>query len=429
MRCLIFLIIFAFITKRVLAEETHHEMGMMEQSHMSSLFCASPNESLDLLTGMCLVAPTGEKEFGSLMTHGNLFLVGISQEGPRGEDKFAAPNMLMFDYQKNNKSSHTFGINLMLTFEKWTFPKEGYPELFQIGEKNSDGEPYIDAQHPHSSPVMGLTLSDTYRWDDNSKDRLKIFFSPRGQTTEGPIAFMHRNTGMVNPDAPLGHHVGQDVGHISSTVLGAELYKEKTSLEVSAFHGTEPEPDVVELKLGALDSGAARIGYQLSEKMLGLVSFAYVHQPEPDEEQIKFYRRYSVSLYNEWQVTDYWKGYNTFIYGRVENYDLIPDLTSFLEEFAFFRKPMTIWGRIEVLQRTPGQLAVSADDLAHPEWITEATLGYSHHLVSFANMDFQAGVSVSKYFISNTLTEAYGNDPWAGKIFLQISGMKMHPEK
>ena len=403
-----------------------HDMSMENNSaSLPSLFCMNPNESLDLLTGMCSQLFDLKSKSESFMLHGNVFLVGISQEGPRGEDGFALPNMLMLDYQNNSGSAHTLGVNLMLTIEKWTFPKDGYPELLQIGEKNADGDPYIDAQHPHSSPIMGLTFSDTYRWDQSSKSHAKFFFAPRGQTTEGPIAFMHRNTGMVNPDAPLGHHIGQDVGHISSTVLGAALYWQKMSLEISAFNGTEPEPDVVELRMGPLDSGAVRVGYQLSEKMLGLISFAYVNEPEPDEPQVGFYRRYSASLYNEWHFSDSWKLYNTFIYGRVENYDLIPNLSSFAEEFAFNKKPMTIWGRIEILQRAPEQLQVVVPAPENADWISEVTLGYTHHLASAMNMDFQLGASVSKYFIPSILKEAYGSDPWAGKIFIQTSGMKM----
>lgn len=405
-------------------DHDHDMMDMDDMSSMSSLFCPEDQQALDLLSGMCFTLPQHGKEFSDTMIHGNLFVVGISQEGPRGDDRFASPNMLMADYGKSFSSGHTLGVNLMLTAEKWTFPTEGYPELFQIGEENHDGVPYIDHQHPHSSPIMGLTFSDVYRWNDNTKNYLKVFFAPRGQTTEGPIAFMHRSTGVVNPDAPLGHHVGQDVGHISSTVLGGAVYLGKFSLELSAFHGQEPSPDVVELQMGPLDSGAARLGYQLAEKMLALASFAYVGNPEHNDPEIKFYRRYSLSFYNEW-TWDSWNAANTFIFGRIENMDLTSELSSFAEEFALNKKPMTLWGRLEVLQRTPDELMVDADNPGHAEWITMATLGYTHLLTSFSNMDLQLGASVSKYFIPGVFHDAYGNDPWAGKIFLQLSGMKM----
>jgi len=412
---------------QVFAQTMQHHDAMVEMNHSNSpsLFCMKSHEVLDLFTGMCSPLPIQGKETGHNMIHGNLFLVGISQEGPRGRDQGAAPNMLMLEHLSNSNSRHSLGVNLMLTFEKWTFPKEGYPELLQIGEKNHEGIPYIDAQHPHSSPIMGLTFSDTFRWNDSTKDYMRFFFAPRGQNTEGPIAFMHRNTGMVNPDAPLGHHIGQDVGHITSTVLGTSVNLGDTSWEVSAFHGAEPSPDVVDLQLGPLDSGATRIGHQFGENTLGLISFAYIRNPEPDEPEITFYRRYSASLYSEWGTDSEWKSYNTFIYGRVENYDLIPGLNSFAEEFAFKKQPMTLWGRIEVLERAPKQLQVNVTDPEHPRWVTAATLGYTHHLLSLSDVDFQAGLSVSKYFIPSDFRDAYGTDPWAGKIFIQVSGMKI----
>jgi len=425
-----FILIFS-LSQTLFAEEMSGHESTTNKKHPSvhSLFCSNKSDALDLSTGICVLLPAHNLESENSMIHGNLFLVGISQEGPRGDDRFAAPNMLMFDYKKNYKSSHALGINLMLTVEKWTFPKEGYPELFQIGEKNDEGVPYIDAQHPHSSPIMGLTFSDTYRWDDSSKDHVKFFFAPRGQSTEGPIAFMHRNTGMNNPDAPLGHHIGQDIGHITSTVLGTSLHLGTHSLEVSAFHGEEPAPDVVNLTMGALNSGAIRLGHQFGKKTLGLISFAYVQDPEPDEPEISFYRRYSASFYCEWDTGTLWKAYNTFIYGRVENYDLIPGLNSFVEEFSFTNMPMTAWGRIEVLERAPQQLLITSTDPTDATWITATTLGYTHHLTRWSDLDLQAGISVTKYFIPSSFTDAYGTDPWAGKLFLQFSGMKMYPSQ
>lgn len=40
-------------------------------------------------------------------------------------------------------------------FERWTFHEEGYSDLLKIGERDSNENPYIDAQHPHSSLLAG----------------------------------------------------------------------------------------------------------------------------------------------------------------------------------------------------------------------------------------------------------------------------------
>src|SRR5262249_40495780 len=145
-----------------------------------------------------------------MMFHMNTFGVYTSESGLRGRHEVSAPNMFMADLFKPVGTMHLLGIEFMGTLEKWTYPEAGYPELLQVGERNASGQPFVDAQHPHSTPIMGLTLSDTLALGD--KKQLKLFAAPRGESTEGPVAFMHRVTGMVNPDAPLGHHIGQDVG-------------------------------------------------------------------------------------------------------------------------------------------------------------------------------------------------------------------------
>src|SRR6185312_14267064 len=176
----------------------------------------------DITQGMCEPLAMPGMPMKMAMLHGNIFGTRVWQQGPRGRDAWASTSMVMGDLGTSVGERHYLSAEVMLTAEKWTFPDQGYPLLMQIGEQNSQGTPFIDAQHPHSSPIMGLSFSDTITLE-NGKDFLKFSFAPRGESTDGPVAFMHRATGMVNPDAPLGHHIGQDVGHITSTVLAGAL--------------------------------------------------------------------------------------------------------------------------------------------------------------------------------------------------------------
>ena len=299
------------------------------------------------------------------MVHGSAFFVQNFTEGPRGKNQFSVPNMLMADAGNSFGSKHYINLNLMLTFEKWTFSDKGYPELLQIGEEDANDQPYIDAQHPHSSPIMGLTLSDTIKLS-GEKSYLKLFFAPRGQTTEGPIAFMHRATGMNNPDAPLGHHIGQDVSHITSTVVGASLGLGKTNIEFSAFHGAEPEPTEVDLPIGKINSYAARAIYQFNDDFYAMISGSYAKDPEPHEQAIKKVNRYSASIYYDKKFPSMWMFHNSLIFGQVHNYDHISKLRSFNEEFLFHAMdlPHNIWGRIEVLERGANELLISTSNEA-----------------------------------------------------------------
>ena len=415
------------------AQESHSEHGSVPMSadSTSHQMPMSPGDCKEMMkwdysTASCQPVPMAGMPMKMWMIHGNAFFVQNFEEKPRGDNKFAVPNMIMGDVGKSvGNYAHYINLNLMLTFEKWTFPEDGYPELLQIGEKNENDEPYIDAQHPHSSPIMGLTLSDTISLD--SDKYLKIFFAPRGQATDGPIAFMHRPSGMSNPSAPLGHHVGQDLSHITSTVLGTALDLDKHRIELSTFNGTEPEPSKVDLPIGELNSYATRLIHKFSDNTFAMASAAYVKSPEKDDSTLDHLWRYSASLYNHFALQNGWMISNSLIYGQVNGYEHISSLKSFLEEFWIHsEKPYSFWGRLEVLERTSGQLEIpSSGDSLDPHWITAITLGHTYDLKKYAYGKLSAGISVTKNFLPTEFKDAYGGDPWGGRVFLQIQGMKM----
>lgn len=379
----------------------------------------SSMEAWDYGTSMCIPLPM--PGMSMVMAQGNAFLAQVEQTGPRGRDSLAMPNMFMFDAGQSLGDQQYINVDVMGTFEKWTLPTQGYPELLQIGETNQQGMPFMDAQHPHSSPLMGLTFSDTLALG-SGKDILKVFFAPRGESTDGPVAFMHRKTAMVNPDAPLGHHIGQDVGHISSTVLGASLHLRDSTLEASAFHGLEPIPTAVDLPMGPLDSLAFRWIQAWNERFYTMASFASVQNPERDPAQnLKVYRS-SASAYTDFSLAEGWDFANSLIYGLINNYDGTASLNSFSEEFLFHKMQNDFWGRLEMLQRTPAELEISTSSPLQPAWVQTLTLGYTRNLHSWDIGQIGVGASVTSYFLPEEFKSTYGSWPWAAKIFLQFQG-------
>lgn len=281
-----------------------------------------------------------------VMLHANSFIMQTVEEKPRGQDAISVPNMMMLDIGSSLGDRHYVNLEVMATLERWTFPRDGTPELLQLGESKDDGTLYLDAQHPHSSPLMGLTLSDTVSIGSDL-GHAKIWIAPRGESTDGPIAFMHRPTGMVNPDAPLGHHIGQDAGHISSTVLGGLLNVKDWTLEFSTFHGAEPEPMNVDLPLGSPDSYAMRLSENLSAHLLAMASAAYVKSPEPDDPTLDHIWRYSVSLYADAKLDGGWRISDAVIWGLINSYDHVSALNSFAEEFWLHRGPQNYWAALK----------------------------------------------------------------------------------
>ncbi len=396
-------------------EEHHHSMGPSECGEM---------EVWDYSMAMCTPLAMKDMPMKMLMLHGNSFFTQTVQEGARGRNAFTVPNMFMADIGSSFGDHHYISLDFMGTLERWTYPNGGYPELLQIGEENGDHIPYLDAQHPHSSPIMGLTLSDTISFG-SGKDHVKLFFAPRGETTDGPIAFMHRPTGMVNPDAPLGHHIGQDVGHITSTVLGASLRLSDTTFEMSTFNGTEPEPTKVDLPIGNPNSYAARLIEQFTPSFYAMTSAAYIKNPDAHNPDLDHLWRYSASLYNDHSYENGWAIHNAFIWGLINYYDNTSALNSFSEEFWLHKNGANIWSRIDVLQRTPAELVITSSSPNDPKWVTAVTFGYTHKIAAWESAEVGLGTSVTKDFLPNDYQSAYSGNPLTGKIFLRVSGMKM----
>jgi hypothetical protein len=395
----------------------------LEHSH-ETLGCDAM-EVWDYSMAMCMPLAMKDMPMKMAMFSGHGFLIQNFSKKPRGRNAFAAPNMFMLDVGSSVGDSHYINLDIMGTLEKWTFPEQGYPELLQIGEENENHEAFLDAQHPHSSPIMGLTLSDTISLHNN-KDHIKIWFAPRGQASEGPVAFMHRKTSTYNPDAPLGHHIGQDVGHISSTVVGTSLRLADTTIEISSFNGTEPEPTKVDLPMATPNSYSARLIQQFNANLYAMSSASFVKEPEVHDPDLDHIWRYSASLYSRIHFESGWVFQNAFIWGLVNFYDHASSLNSFGEEFLLQKHASNIWGRIEAVQRTPEQLQIAVPtDANKGRWVTALTLGYTHKVFSIETADFGLGGSVTQDFLPSEFHDAYGGNPFSARIYLQAQGMKM----
>ena len=379
----------------------------------------------DVSMVMCMPLASPEMPMSMFMVHGNLYGNRVWQSGPRGRSDFYSTNMIMLDGGRSFLGTHYLNLDVMLTSELWTVPAQGYPLLLQIGEVDRLGRPFRDAQHPHSSPLMGVTLSDTIRLGE-SRDLIKIFFAPRGEVTDGPLAFMHRLTGIVNPNAPLGHHIGQDVGHISSTVIGASLKQSGHRFEFSIFSGVEPKPTQVDLPLNRPDSFAFRYVREFSPQLMAMTSFARLGSKHEGTQEGLSQHRYSLSFYQEVELNQVWKLYHTFIYGGISHLDGTPFLSSFLDEILVKNQVHRFWGRLEILQRTPAQLQLLDQfDSPRRQWVTALTLGYSRRMLEWQGVELMIGGLITQNFIPQNFNPAYQSHPWSGQVFLQLGGMQM----
>jgi len=387
--------------------------------------CAE-NEAWDNGMGMCMPAASASASQFVTSAQFNAFGVFGAAQGPRGISDLSAPNMFMLDAGKTLGTRQFLNLDLMGTTELWTYPRHGYPALLQIGEERSDGSPFVDAQHPHSSPIMGLTLSDTISLD--SLRTLKLFVAPRGESTDGPVAFMHRESARDNPDAPLGHHVGQDVGHISSTVLGIQLDLGRIIIEASAFNGTEPMPTKVDLPIGTPNSEALRVTYELAPAHRVMASWAHVEQRDSQYPGTSSATWTSASLYDHFTPDNALTIDHTFIVGSITRYPAGATLTSFLDEAVWQRGSSDFWGRIELLQRLRSELEIPApvaDKIDEERWVSAFTLGYTHWSTPAAALQVGLGTALTMDVLPKAWAPAYGGrNPLTIRVILQIRGSR-----
>jgi len=361
--------------------------------------------------------------------HLNQYLIGITETGPRGRTAFSAPNMFMLTFQQKIAKCNSVKVQWMGTTDKWSVPSSGTPELLQTGEANQAGVPYVDAQHPHSSPVMGLTFAEVHCFGKDGKNSFTISFSPRGEATAGPEAFMHRASAEGNQNAPLSHHL-QDVFHIMSTVLAAKLDIGKWTIEGSIFSGQEPSPAEVNLDMHRFDSYGVRVDRKLNDHFTIGTSLASVLEQNRvplDQTPANSIR---TTLIASWLYTNHpFRGgtINTSsIFGRgsEEGYAL----NSFLEELRMNfgeQERDRVFSRFEVLQRTPNQLEVHiVGDGKHPEWVKAFTLGYERNLGTRGGATFYGGTSITRSFVPTDFKATYGMNPLSAEIHLRVTFSK-----
>lgn len=382
-------------------------------------FCP-PNQHWDDGMQMCMPDDSGKL---NLILHGNQFIFGDYQSGPRGAFKTSAPNMAMVDLSYKFKEHNTLVLNIMADTDYWLVPKEGTPELFQIGDFHNNGQPFVDAQHPHSSPLMGLTLSDILDLNTNGTKRLIFFFAPRGEATAGPENFMHRPSAVGNPFVPLDHHLS-DWTHVSSTVVGGNLIINNTSLEASAYSGVEPAPDRVDLDVHPIDSFAFRANQEITKNVSVGVSYTNVFQQPPNGIIVQGEPSERNQYVSAWVTTqDQIKGgsLNTSsIYGQ----ELRPaqfSLTSFLEELDYQRNKNRFYGRVECLQRTSQELLIPSETPNDPQWICAYTGGYERTIIRHENYNMYAGGAFTKDSIPSSFAPTYGSkNPNGGAFGIRI---------
>ena len=161
--------------------------------------------------------------------------------------------------------------------------KRGYPLLLATGETADGRTELVDRQHPHDA-FMELAASYSHPLGEGVSGF--VYFGLPGEPALGPTTFMHRFSGMANPEAPISHH-WLDSTHVTFGVVTAGLVAGNLKLECSLFTGREPDQKRWNIERPRFDSWSARASWNPTANLAVQVSHGFLRSPEglrPDED-------------------------------------------------------------------------------------------------------------------------------------------------
>jgi hypothetical protein len=343
------------------------------------------------------------------MVHGQADLVYDDQGGPRGATQSFSTSMLMF-MARRELSDAAFGLRVMASTDPVMGPR-GYPLLFQTGETANGRDPLVDRQHPHD---LLMEAAATYSLNLSPQSSLFVYAGLPGAPAMGPNAFMHRLSGMDNPQAPLSHH-WLDSTHISWGVATGGYTWKALRLEASVFNGREPDQDRYNIELRSLDSYAARVSYNPTRDWSLQGSFGRLASPEQLQPAVSVRRSTASASYNAplaqwWQTTLAW-GHNAPSIGQASDAWL-------LESALKLAGAHTLFGRLERVVKDelflPGA-ALSGRSFT----INTLSLGYIRDFARLGALDLGLGGLISTYSYPSTLNAAYGSRPTSFMVFVR----------
>ena len=361
-----------------------------------------------------------------LMLHGTMFFrytqIGsdrdVSAAGKGGRSRFDAPSMFMAMYSKPIGDRSQIGIRTMFSLDPIIERGYGYPLLYQSGEL-FHGEPLHDRQHPHDF-ISELAVTFSHKFND--KNSFYIYAGLPGEPALGPPMYLHRPSGMNNPDAPIGHH-WQDASHITFGVVTAGFTHDKFKFEASAFNGTEPDENRWAFDSPKLDSFSGRFSFNPNKDWSFQISHGYLKYPERSEPELKVLRRTTASaIYNKaFDNGNNWS--NTAVWGRNHSDD--GKSNAFLYESNYEFAKNSVFGRLEQVQKNAHELVLEAP---HPEgnfWVGSYSIGYLRDV--FKDKGLDVGIGGMATFNTNpaAISGFYGGTKHAGwQMFIRVRPSK-----
>ena len=343
-----------------------------------------------------------------LMAHGVLNLVYDHQSGSRGDDKAFASGMLM-GMARRPLGNGTLQLKAMLSPDPIMGPT-GYPLLLASGETANGRDRLIDRQHPHD---LFMELSASVSQNIGAKSSVFLYAGLPGEPAFGPPAFMHRESIMDSPEAPISHH-WLDSTHISFGVVTAGAVFDRVKLEVSRFNGREPDQHRWNIETGPLDSTAIRLSWNPTRTLALQGSWGHFVDPEQLEPGVN-QKRWSASALWAAEVATGWKAAATLAWGRKTAHGHNDDAVA--AEASLKHSGWTLFGRGEMTENRE-LLDVEDGPAFH---VGKVSLGAVRDFRIAGHLSLGAGGLFSVNFVPQALAAMYGgHDPTGAMGFVRL---------
>lgn len=336
-----------------------------------------------------------------LMLHANVFVQYLKDTGTRGRDQVGSINWVMGMAHRRAGAGQLM-LRGMISAEPGTIGGCGYPNLLATGEQ-CEGEAIHDRQHPHD---LFMELAAQYTRPLGRGVQLELYGGPVGEPALGPVAFMHRISGLSNPIAPITHH-WFDSTHITFGVATAGLFTGRWKAEASVFNGREPDATRTNVDFGAMDSWSARAWFMPSSQWAFQVSGGRLRDAEAGDEghpRVDVDRLTASATYHRTTLENtFWA--TTVGWGR--NIESGTGTNALLAESSLtFRDRDAFYGRAEWAQKSGHDLVVEP---AHDTFVVgKLQGGYTRYLPMWKGWTPGIGAAISTGIVPSSIQTAYG---------------------
>jgi hypothetical protein len=345
-----------------------------------------------------------------LMAHGTINGVYDRQWGPRGDDKAFVSGMLM-GMASRPLGDGTVQFRAMLSPDP-LIGKRGYPLLLASGETANGVDHLVDRQHPHE---LFMELSASVSQNIGETSSAFLYGGLPGEPAFGPPAFMHRESIMDSPEAPISHH-WLDSTHISFGVLTAGIVVDRFKVEVSRFNAREPDQHRWDIETGPLDSTAVRVSWNPTRTLALQGSWGKFTDPEQLEPGVD-QKRWSASALWANDVAPGWHLATTLAWGRktVEHHDD----DAFVAEASVRHSGWTVFGRGEMTENR--ELVFTPDEHGPAYRVGKVSLGAVRDFRIAEHLSFGAGGLFALNFVPDSIAPLYGgNNPVGAMGFVRL---------